>query len=76
MDDQLIEVKYKCNVCNIERPVNVKQRARAVDIVAWVNMVGRHVAVDHTQASPACTATHFDLMIPVSDNSKMVGRIN
>jgi hypothetical protein len=39
-------------------------------------MVGSRAGYDHTERRPMCGAKTFDLIIPVSEGAKMIGRNN
>jgi hypothetical protein len=61
-----VKVKYNCNGCGLTQVwVEVPDRARALDVVAWVKIVGERVGIDHGARSPLCAEGKVDLWIPV-----------
>lgn len=68
-------VFYNCKGCGIEKqPVNVPERAIAVDIALWMEQVKRRVSEDHGIREPFCQSQDCDLMIPVNDQTTMIGK--
>jgi hypothetical protein len=70
-----ITVLYTCKVCGIEKqPLAVPERAVAVDIRLWMDQTIRRVGQDHALRQPPCEAKAVDLMIPVNDETPMLGK--
>lgn len=65
---RVIQCKYSCKGCGIEkRIISVAERV-AEPIVEWIEQIlTPAIAADHARYSPACTSVVCDLMIPLAD---------
>ena len=69
----MIVVKYSCKECGAEKvEISVPTRREGEGVVAYVNEVARIVGIHHSHRN--CAAKTCDLMIPISEESGVVGR--
>lgn len=71
-----VTVRYSCHGCGIvRREVVVPARmSDADDVVKWMETLAGVISVDHSRASPLCTATTMsEVMIPISGTDRVGG---
>ena len=60
-----IVCRYSCPTCGIlDRPIQVRAREPAEDILAFVRRLGDAIGVDHRQIAPGCRGPTCNIKIP------------
>lgn len=73
----MIELRYKCTCFAEERPLMVRERAPAENVIDWMEAVVKpQLTEDHHRRSPLCQANAVEhLKIPVDDDMPIGNRM-
>ena len=67
-----MDVIYKCKCMPVEQSINVPDRLRDEEIVAWLNKISFDIALDHEARSPRCgEASMVYLKIPMNEHTQL-----
>lgn len=71
----MIQVRYSCALCQLERvTLDVDTRGPDEDVAVWMKRTIAAVAFDHRRRSPTCNAKELRcLMVPLTGRDRIGG---
>lgn len=62
---------FHCKLCGLKSSVEIAERGKDEDVVAWVKRIGPLCKLQHSWESEHCPAQAVDIAIPIDDNARI-----